>query len=107
MLKSENLDGIKLVDENYIATDGEALTVLEHAVQQGSQGWGIRREEGVILKFARDLKIALALAATADELARRLKGEQLSHGRTKAALSKVLKELDELKRDNLELDKTS
>jgi len=83
MIKATALDGIKLVDENYIATDGETEAALEQAFQQGSQGWGVRRDQGVLLRLARDLKIALALAQDTTETQNKLKGLQLENGRLK------------------------
>lgn len=89
MLKLEDLDGLKLVHLDYFATDADAELAVEQAITQGSQGWGVRREVGVILKLARDLKISLALAATADKSARMLKGAQLENGRLKKQIEKL------------------
>lgn len=83
MLNSKTLDGVKLVQEDYFATDAECDQYLESAYVQGSQGWGIRRDMGVTLRLARDLKIALELASKADEAQRTLKGLQLENGRLK------------------------
>ena len=84
MLTLADLEGIKLVsDDSYIATVEEAQQSLEVVFQQASQTWGIRREQGVILRLARDLKIALALAMTAEEAGRMLKGAQMELGRVK------------------------
>ena len=85
MMKIEDLEGVKLVNEEYLASEGEVRSVLENAFQQGSQGWGVRRDTGVILKLARDLKLALAMAQAADEATRKLKGLQLENGRLKKA----------------------
>ena len=96
MLKLEDLDGIKLVNADYFATDIEAELAVEQAISQGSQAWGVRRDVGVLLKLARDLKIALALAATADQNGRMLKGAQLEGGRLK-------KQIEKLNAENVEL----
>jgi hypothetical protein len=81
------LDGLKLVREEYIANDLETAQFIEKAIQQGSQGWGVRREEGVVLRLAKELRVAQELAGSADEAQRKLKGTQLELGRVKKALS--------------------
>ena len=84
MLTEKDLDGLKLVtDQSNIASTQDTQQALETAFQQGSQGWGVRREQSVILRLARDLKIALALAVQADENGRMLKGAQMELGRVK------------------------
>jgi hypothetical protein len=83
MLDPKMLDGLKLVKEEYIATDSEVDLALEQAFTQGSQGWGVKRAEGVLLRLAQELKLSSALAATADEAGRMLKGAQLENGRLK------------------------
>ena len=110
------LDGVKLVfGEDYFATPEEVENELERAYQQASQGWGVRREIGVYLALARDLKIATELAATADENQRMLKGAQMEGGRLKKkiaeleaeALAATIKETElkaEIDRLNLLLD---
>lgn len=97
MLKLEDLDGIKLVKEENFATDSEVGTAVELGIIQGSQGWGVREEISVILKLARDLKIALALAATADENGRMLKGAQLEGGRLKKQIEKLKSDADDIR----------
>jgi len=84
MLTEKDLDGLKLVtDQSNIASTQDTQQALETAFQQGSQGWGVRREQSVILRLARDLKVALALAVQADENGRMLKGAQMELGRVK------------------------
>ena len=90
MISIEDLDGIKLVQLENFASNDETYSELERAIQQGSQGWGVRLEQGVILRLARELKIALSLAAQADDALRKLKGLQLENGR----LRKRVKRLD-------------
>lgn len=104
MLKIEDLEGIKLVhNEEYIATEAEAQQSLENVFQQASQSWGIRREEGVILKLARDLKIALALANVAEENGRMLKGAQMELGRVKKQRDAALAHVEEVTKYNVDL----
>lgn len=84
MLTIKDLEGVKLVsDEKYYATLQETQEVLEVCFQQASQGWGVRRHDGVILRLAADLKIALTLANAADDAQRMLKGSQMALGREK------------------------
>ncbi len=75
---------IDAVHEENFAADVIILDSINGAIEQGRQGWGVRKEQAVMLGLARQLKITLALAETADEAQRALKGEQMSHGRTKA-----------------------
>lgn len=88
MITLDELQNLKLVLDENVADEQRAKEYIEYCVQQGSQGWGVRRDVSVVLKLARDLKIALALAATADEAQRKLKGEQMAHGRTKKMLKR-------------------
>jgi hypothetical protein len=95
MLTLKDLEGIKLVsDETYIAPVSDAQTALERVFQQASQGWGIRREDGVLLRMASDIKIALALAESADENGRLLKGAQMELGRVKKQRDVIQADLD-------------
>lgn len=88
MINEKILDGVKLVsDESYFATDAEVEGALEHAFQQGSQGWGVRREQGVMLRMARDTKLAYGLAKDAVENQNKLKGLQLENGRLKKRIA--------------------
>jgi len=93
-LTLKDLDGVKLANEEYIATTPEVQDALERAFQQASQGWGVRREVGVFLALARDLKMAMHLAETADEAQRMLKGAQMETGRLKKKIEKLEAELD-------------
>ncbi len=93
MIRLEDLDNVKLVCVENFADEAETVATVESACVQGSQTWGVRRDTGVILSLARNLQIALALAATADEAQRKLKGEQMSHGRTKARLTSLTAQL--------------
>ena len=84
MLDGKMLDGIKLVtNEEYFATDAETEFTLEQVFQQASQAWGIRREQGVMLRLARELKLAIGVAQGAQADDNKLKGLQLENGRLK------------------------
>ena len=89
MISIEDLDGIKLVQLENFASNEEACSEIERAIQQGSQGWGVRREQGVILRLSRELKIALTLAAQADDALRKLKGLQLENGRLRKRVNRL------------------
>lgn len=95
-LTLQDLDGFKLVDETNVAPLEATQMALEHAFQQGSQGWGVSREVGIYLSLARDLKLSIALANTADEAQRMLKGAQMELGRVKKARKKDESIADEL-----------
>ena len=86
MLKLNDLDGFKLVNIDYLATNDEVTAALKDAFEQGSQGWGVRPEVAVFLSLANQLRVQITLADVADEAQRQLKGEQMGHGRTKKRL---------------------
>lgn len=89
-LTLKDLDGIKLISDPTYFMEPEVVRLeLENAYMQGSQGWGVRREVGVYLALARDLKIAMELAATADNAQRMLKGAQLEGGRLRKRIKKL------------------
>lgn len=84
MLDGKMLDGVKLVsDENYFATNSEVEFMLETAFQQASQGWGVRQDQGVMLRLAKELKLSQGLQAKAQAGHDQLKGLQLENGRLK------------------------
>lgn len=83
MITLKDLEGVKLVKEEYYASISDTQDALERVFVQGSQGWGVRRDDGVLLRMARDMNIALALANSADENGRMLKGAQMELGRVK------------------------
>jgi len=89
MIKIEDLDGLKLVDENYLASTEVVQQTLENAFQQGSQGWGVRPEISVVLYLARQLADSMTLASTAEEAQRMLKGAQMSGGRLKKQIESL------------------
>lgn len=87
MITKEHLAPVKLaLDENF-ASPAEVVRAIEHAVQQGSQGWGVKPEVAVHLTLARALSKALDVAEDADKDHRTLKGLQLENGRLKKQLS--------------------
>ncbi len=97
MLTLENLDGLKLVRDENVANLRQTQAELEHAVTQGSQGWGVTEEHAVLLRVAFDLQTALKLASAAagiEEHAREayaaLKGKQLELGRANARHLRML-----------------
>jgi hypothetical protein len=95
MIKLEQLENLKLiVDETVYLSEQETLDRLELAVQQGTGGWGVRRDDGALLKLARDLKLALGMAEQQDETYRKLKGVQMENGRLKKQLSNVEGQLE-------------
>ena len=95
MLKLNDLDGFKLVNINYLATNDEVTAALKDAFEQGSQGWGVRPEVAVFLSLVSQLRVQITLADVADEAQRQLKGEQMGHGRTKKQLVEAKQELVE------------
>ena len=89
MLKLNDLDGFKLVNIDYLATNDEVVEALRNAFEQGSQGWGVTPEVAIFLSMANQLRVQITLADVADEAQRQLKGEQMGHGRTKKRLEAV------------------
>jgi len=85
MITLEKLDrlGLDQVQIGNFAADEDVLDSLEGACEQGRQGWGVRREQGVMLALARTMRVHAHIASQADTAQRNLKGEQLAHGRTK------------------------
>lgn len=107
MIKLEALDGLKLVtDESAFCTDEQTLDRLELAIQQGAGGWGVRVDDGVILRLARDLKITLALAESADEAQRALKGLQMENGRLKKSRDNAKEAAESLSKRVAELEES-
>ena len=88
MLTIENIDLSQVQPENF-AELAMMQDAIDGAIEQGRQGWGVRREQAVMLGLTRQLVIALRLADTADEAQRALKGAQMSLGR-------ITKQRDEL-----------
>ena len=97
MLKLNDLDGFKLVNINYLATNDEVAAALEDAFTQGSQGWGVRPEVAVFLSLANQLRVQITLADVSQHAQNQLKGEQMAHGRTKKRLEASVQNTDALK----------
>ncbi len=87
MITIEDLGALTLVNEENVASAAKTLDELERCFQQGSQGWGMRLSQSVILRLAQELRNALVIAETADKNHRTLKGLQLEIGRVKKALA--------------------
>lgn len=82
-LKIEDLAGVKLVQDENFTVENLVLDALEEAFIQGSQGWGVTRDTGVLLTLARELHAARLQADTAEDNYRLLKGAQMALGRSK------------------------
>ncbi len=95
-IRIEDLDGVKLVNEENFAPEARVLNVLEEAYMQGSQGWGVTPETAIILHLVRVLRDALALADVSEERQRMLKGAQMELGRVKKARDDAKAQRDEL-----------
>jgi len=88
MITLEKLDriGLDQVQIENFADEEAILDALEGAAEQGRQGWGVRREQAVILGLARSTRVLAKIADQADTAQRNLKGEQMAHGRCKKRL---------------------
>ena len=86
MIDLKILDGMKLVPDENVATPQQASDILERAIAQGSQGWGVRQDEAVILRLGLELRKAQALAGDTTDTKNALKGLQLENGRLKKRL---------------------
>lgn len=89
MIKVEALEGIKLVDKDYLATDEVTEATIEEAITLGSQNWGVAQKMAVILRLMAELRKALLKAAKADKYQRQLKGKQMELGRAQKALKEA------------------
>lgn len=99
-MRKENFDGLDLVDTSAYLPAGEVDQYIVNqidAAAAASTGWGCSYPQRIFLSIARALRDALGEAEKADELARKLKGEQLSHGRTKKQLEKLTADCDRLR----------
>ena len=94
-MKSTDLDAIKLIDLDNLASEELTLEAVELAVEQGCSSWGVNLRDAVTLRLVHELREALIKSEEYDELHNRLKGEQLAHGRSKKKLAD-LKDLEEL-----------
>lgn len=90
MITPDQLENLKLItDETVYLNEKKTLERVELAVQQGAGGWGVRIDDGAILKLARDLKIAASIAAESEATFNKMKGTQMENGRLKKQLSNV------------------
>ena len=91
MITLEKLDrlGLEHVQIENFADEEQILDALEGAAEQGRQGWGVRREQAVMLGLSRSTRVLAVLAEQADTAQRSLKGEQMAHGRTKKRLEQM------------------
>jgi len=87
MIDPQTLDSVKLVNAENLASPQDASAIIERAVIQGSQAWGVTREDAVILRLASELRAAQLVADGADEAQRALKGAQLASGRLKKRIT--------------------
>lgn len=86
MITIEDLDGLEQAKTEYFAAEGVVKSELVNAFEQGSQGWGVRRDVAVYLSLAVQLRAALKLANQADEALRKVAGLQMELGRVRKAL---------------------
>ena len=99
-MEAKDLDAVKLVDEDNLATIPEALEAIEMAVEQGCSSWGVNLKDAVTLRLTWELRNALIESEARSKVHDKLKGEQLAHGRTKKALEEALaalKDVDDLR----------
>lgn len=87
MIDPQTLDSVKLVNAENLASPQDTSAIVERAVIQGSQAWGVTREDAVILRLASELRAAQLVADGADEAQRALKGAQLASGRLKKRIT--------------------
>lgn len=80
---------LSLLDEENFAEMVDVVDVIKDYTQQAAGGWGVRPYVRVALALARELDKQRSIAAHAEDYHKKLKAEQLSHGRTKAQLRKV------------------
>jgi len=95
MITLEKLDriGLDQVQIENFAAEEIILDALEGAAEQGRQGWGVRREQAVMLGLARSTRVLAKIAEQADTAQRNLKGEQMAHGRLKKRYADVQQRL--------------
>ncbi len=94
MITLYDLKDLKLVQPENFGEEVTTLGALEHAITQGSQGWGVSPSIAVQLHIARDLQAALVKLDVAQKAADTLKGKQLELGRCKKQLATCQAKLD-------------
>ena len=100
MIELKDLDSLKLVRDENVANLRQTLAEIEHAITQGSQGWGVTEAHAVLLHVTGELRTALQGFATKDavlldleQTENKLKGKQLELGRVRKELDKKVKAL--------------
>jgi len=96
MITLDKLDKLRLDEvqiENFAAEE-MILDSLEGASEQGRQGWGVRREQAVLLGMATHMRVLARLAEQSETAHNNLKGEQMAHGRLKKRYAEVLTDRD-------------
>lgn len=89
-MKASDLDAVKLVDPDNMASEIATLEAVERAVEQGCSSWGCTPRDAVTLRLTHELRQALLDLDGLQEVHNKLKGEQLAHGRTKKKLEEAL-----------------
>lgn len=87
MIDQSMLDSVKLVSADNLATIAIVEREVQRVVSQGSQGWGVRREDAVILRLVSELRQAQLDAQASTDTHNKLKGLQLENGRLKKRLT--------------------
>lgn len=89
-MKASDLDAVKLVDPDNMASEILTLEAVERAVEQGCSSWGCTQRDAITLRLTHELRQALLELEGLQDVHNKLKGEQLAHGRTKKKLEEVL-----------------
>jgi septal ring factor EnvC (AmiA/AmiB activator) len=84
-----NLESIKLLDHEPDATDIEVDEFIEHLVQGGGGGWGLRQIDRIFLTMARAARVGLGATRDLDEATRALQGARLEIGRKKSKIEQL------------------
>ena len=93
----EQLDGVEHVEEANMATPITAYISLRDIIEEGQEStFGMREKDAIILRLARDLRLALMQLSKLSDAERALAGERLSHGRTKKRLTQLQTDFEQL-----------
>ena len=93
----EQLAGVEHVEEANMATPIAAYIRLRDIIEEGQEStFGMREKDAIILRLARDLRLALMQLSKAVDAERALAGERLSHGRTKKRLTALQADFEQL-----------
>ncbi len=95
LIRLEDLDGLKLVQSENFAMSLDVGRAVEFAIQQGSQGWGVKSEVAVLLSVALELRNALMQIERITPVANAAKGAQMELGRAKKKMAKLETQLNE------------